>query len=124
MPHVGELKYHIVWCTKYRRNVLDEDIQKRLKELIEQNCIKNGFDLLEIETMSDHVHCFVKADNNTAVHRIVSQLKGTTSKVLRKEFKSLTTRLPNLWTRSYYASTVGTVSDETVRKYIQNQKGV
>ena len=123
MPHVGELKYHIVWCTKYRRNVLCSVIQNRLKELVMETCKKNKFELLEIEVMPDHIHCFIQADANTPVHRIVSQLKGATSGKLRKEFKSLTTRLPNLWTRSYYAGTVGFVSDETVRMYIQNQKG-
>lgn len=73
--------------------------------------------------MPDHVHIFVGGSATDSVHRIVSQLKGYTSHHLRKEFKFLTTRLPNLWTRSYYAGTVGYVSEETVKRYIQNQKG-
>jgi putative transposase len=124
MPHVGELKYHIVWCTKYRRKVLDEKIQDRTKQLITETCKKNGYKLLEIEVMGDHVHCFIQGGGRDSVHRIVSQLKGATSSQLRKEFETLKTRLPNLWTRGYYAGSVGFVSDETVRRYIQNQKNV
>jgi len=122
MSHVGELKYHIVWCTKYRRKVLTEPVQKRLKELITEKCNENNYPLIEIETMQDHIHIFVGGSSKDSVHRIVSQLKGYPSFKLRREFDFLTTRLPNLWTRSYYAGTVGQVSQETVKKYIQNQK--
>lgn len=122
MPHVGELKYHIVWCTKYRRKVLVEPVQERLKQLLTEKCKANEYLLLELEIMPDHVHIFVGGSPTDSVHRIVSQLKGYSSNLLRKEFNFLTTRLPNLWTRSYYAGTVGYVSHETVQRYIKNQK--
>lgn len=122
MPHTGELKYHLVWCTKYRRKVLGKKVQARLKDLIERKCAENNYALLGLEVMPDHVHVFVGADAKTSVHRIVSQLKGYTSHTLRKEFNFLTTRLPNLWTRSYYAGTAGHVSAKTIEQYIANQR--
>lgn len=124
MPTKSELKYHIVWCTKYRRRVLTEEIQLKLKYFVREVCLKNEFELLEIETMEDHIHIFIKASGKDSVHRIVSQVKGFTAFSLRKEFPQLKSKLPCMWTRSYYAGTVGHVSEETVKKYILNQKNV
>lgn len=122
--HVGSLKYHIVWCTKYRRDVINIDVEKRLKELINLKCQEKNFNLEAIEVMSDHVHVFVEANSSVNVKHIVHQLKGFTSNKLRKEFKHLRTRIPTLWTRSYYAGTVGRVSEQVVKKYIEAQKSV
>lgn len=122
MPAVSELKYHIVWCTKYRRKVLTEEIQNSLKEFIEEICKTNGYKIEALETMPDHVHIFVQASVKDSVHRIVSQIKGHTSFKLREKHIELKSRLPCLWTRSYYAGTTGHVSEETVKKYINNQK--
>lgn len=119
--HIRELKYHIVWCTKYRRKVLVPKVKECLIELIKERCESNNYKLIEVEIMPDYVHIFLDASNRDSVHRIVSQLKGYSSHSLRKEFKFLTTRLPNLWTRSYYTGTIGHVSHETVKRYIQNQ---
>jgi len=124
MPTKSELKYHIVWCTKYRRKVLSEEIQKQLNTLILQKSEELGYIVEAMETMEDHVHVFVKASVKDSVHRIVSQLKGFTSFKLREMFPELKSRLPCLWTRSYYAGSVGHVSEETVKKYIENQKNV
>ena len=76
-----------------------------------------------LKIMPDHVHLFVESDPTRSVAEIVNRLKGYTSRVLRREFHHLTTRLPTLWSRSYYAGTVGHVSDKTVKKYITSQKG-
>jgi putative transposase len=122
MPTKSELKYHIVWCTKYRRKVLEEDIQKSLKNLIFDIATKNNYVILALEVMEDHVHVFLKASVKDSVHRVVSQLKGYTAFKLREEFPQLKTRLPCMWTRSYYAGTVGHISEETVKNYIYNQK--
>ena len=124
MPAKSELKYHVVWCTKYRRKVLLEDIQESLKLFIADMCEKNNYTIEAMETMEDHIHIFIKASVKDSVHRIVSQLKGYTSFKLREHFPELKSRLPCLWTRSYYAGTVGHVSEETVKKYIENQKNV
>lgn len=124
MPTKSELKYHLVWCTKYRRKVLNDDIQKEFKLLISEKATEMGYGIEAMETMEDHIHIFVKASVKESVHRIVSQLKGYTSFNLREKFPHLKSRLPCLWTRSYHASTVGDVSEETVKKYIENQKNV
>lgn len=124
MPTKSDLKYHIVWCTKYRRKVLSEEMQQELKFLIGEVCNKNKFVIEALEVMEDHVHVFINADVKTSVHRIVSQIKGNTSFNLRDKFPELKSRLPSLWTRSYYAGTVGHVSEETVKNYILNQKNV
>ena len=124
MPTKSELKYHIVWCTKYRRKVLSDVIQNKFKSLILEKASELNYKIEAMETMEDHVHIFVKASTKDSVHRIVSQLKGYTSFKLREEFTELKSRLPCLWTRSYHAGTVGHVSEETVKKYIENQKNV
>lgn len=122
MSHTGKLQYHIVWVTKYRRAVLTEEVQERLKFLLSEICKTNGYKLIELETMDNHVHCFIETDAKTEINKVANALKGYTSRHLRKEFKFLTTRLPTLWTRSYYAGTIGHASEETVKKYIQHQK--
>ena len=72
--------------------------------------------------MPDHVHCFIKASPVDSPHFIVQQLKGYTSRILRQEFKQLKSKLPTLWTRSYYCESVGHISEETIKKYIMEQK--
>lgn len=122
MSTKSELKYHIVWCTKYRRKVLTPEIQSFLKESILEVCNKNKYNILSLETMEDHVHLFVQASVRDSVHRVVSQVKGFTAFSLREKFPKLKSRLPCMWTRSYYAGTVGHVSEETIKNYIINQK--
>ena len=124
MPTKSVLKYHIVWCTKYRRKVLSDIIQEELKKLLLQKASELNYTVGSLETMEDHVHIFVEASVKDSVHRIVSQLKGFTSFKIREAFPELKSRLPCLWTRSYHAGTVGYVSEETVKKYIENQKNV
>lgn len=117
-------QYHIIWTTKFRRKVLDEKIQKRLKELIYSKENEYSFKIIELETMEDHIHLLLDINPYIGVYKVISLLKGYTSKTLREEFKSLKSRLPTLWTRSKFISTCGSVSLEVVKKYIENQKGV
>jgi putative transposase len=124
MSTKSKLKYHIVWCTKYRRKFLDIEKQKYLKTLLVEKAFHNGYTIEALETMEDHVHIFLSASVKDSVHRIVSQLKGYSSFKLKNKFPSLKTRVPNIWTRSYYAGTIGHISEETVKKYIKNQKNV
>lgn len=119
---VHNLKYHVIWCTKYRRNVLSGVVELRLKELIMQKATTIGLTVHEMEVMPDHVHLFVEARPIDSVHLIAGQLKGYTSRMLREEFPVLRSRLPTLWTRSYYAESVGHISEETIKCYIQDQK--
>lgn len=119
---VYNVKYHLVWCPKYRRKILVGEIAERLKKLLYEKAQYLGIEIEAIEIMPDHVHLFITGYPTEAIQHIVNQLKGYTSHVLRSEFKELTTRLPTLWSRSYYVGTVGHVSDTTVRKYIESQK--
>lgn|SRR5690606_9260730 len=120
---VYNLGYHIIFCPKYRRKVLTGQVKKRLDELLKAKADELGIEIREASVMPDHVHLFVTAPPTLAPHFIVNQLKGYTSRILRNEFPSLTSRLPSLWTRSYYVESVGHISEETIRKYIEDQKG-
>ena len=120
---VYSLKYHIVFCPKYRRPVLVADVADRLKELLTEKAQEIGAKIHTMEVMPDHVRLFVESDPTLAVSHIVAQFKGYTSRVMRQEFDFLTRILPSMWSRSYYCGTVGHVSESTVRKYIENQKG-
>lgn len=120
---VFSLKYHLVWCPKYRRPVLEGAIEKRLREVIEDVRAEHVWTIHALEVMPDHVHLFIESDPIYSVAEIVSRLKGASSRILRSEFPALRSRLPTLWSRSYYAGTVGAVSDAVVRRYIESQKG-
>jgi putative transposase len=114
---VHNLGYHIIWCPKYRRKVLTGDVEKRLIELLDEKSNEIG-----VEIMPDHVHLFVKTPPTAAPHWVVQQLKGYTSRRLRQEFSSLKSRLPTLWTRSYYIESIGHISEATIKRYIEDQK--
>ena len=119
---VYNIGYHLIWCSKYRRKVLTGDAETRLKELLAEKAGQIDIEIVQMEIMPDHVHLFVKATPVNSPHYIVQQLKGYTSRVLRQEFPSLKSRLPSLWTRSYYCESVGHISEETILKYIEDQK--
>ncbi|WP_299454679.1 IS200/IS605 family transposase [uncultured Microscilla sp.] len=121
---VYNLGYHIIWCPKYRRKVLTQEIQTRLKELLLSKAKDLGIEIETMEIMTDHVHLFIKAKPVDAPHFIIGQLKGYTSRHLRQEFPQLKSRLPTLWTRSYYIESVGHISEKNIKKYIENQKMV
>ena len=121
---VYNVSYHLIWCPKYRREVLVGDIALRLKYLLVQKGSEINVDIEKMEVMPDHVHLFIKTTPVNSPHYIVQQLKGYTSRILRKEFKTLRTRIPTLWTRSYYVETIGHISEETIRRYIADQKKV
>lgn len=116
------LGYHIIWCPKYRRKVLTGDVELKLKEIIHLKCDELDCEIKELNIMPDHVHLFVKTKPIIAPHFLVQQIKGLSSRILRKEFKHLKTKLPNMWTRSYYIESVGHISENTIKKYIQEQK--
>ena len=118
---VYNIGFHIIWATKYRRKVLTEEIQLRLKNIIIEKSNLIDTEIVSIEIMPDHVHIFVKTEPINSVHYIVQQFKGYSSNILRKEFASLK-RMPTLWTRSYYTESVGFVNEDNIKKYIENQK--
>lgn len=97
-------------------------VETRLRELLVEKAVQIDVVIENLEVMPDHVHLFVKTTPVNSPHYIVQQLKGYTSRILRKEFESLRKRIPTLWTRSYYVESAGHISGETIKRYIENQK--
>ena len=122
---VYSCQYHVIWCTKYRRKVLDAAIQERLHHLICSKQTELDFRVrVSSEVMEDHVHLILENHPKVPITRIVGLLKGYTSKILRDEFPELKSRLPSLWTRSKFISSVGSVSLKVIKSYIEDQKRV
>jgi putative transposase len=121
---VYSCKYHVIWCSKYRRKVLVEGVAIKLKEIICRTTTEKASELIELEIMPDHVHLLVEVDPQYGIHRLIRQLKGASSNRLRQEFSWLKTKLPTLWTNSYFVSTVGGAPLSVIKQYIENQKHV
>ncbi len=119
---VFNLSYHMIWCPKYRRKVLVGPVETRLKALLVEKAHDLDCTIETMEIMPDHVHLFVKTLPVHAPQYVVGQLKGYTSFILRNEFPHLKSKLPSLWTRSYYVESVGHISEATIRQYIKDQK--
>ena len=119
---VYSCKYHVVWCPKYRRKVLHGAVEARLKELIIETCSDIHVDIIEMEIMPDHVHLLIEVDPQFGIHKAIKRIKGASSRYLRQEFKHLTTRLPTLWSNSYFVSTVGGAPLDAIKQYIESQK--
>ena len=115
-------KYHIVFCPKYRRKVLTDEVAQRLEGILHQVCEERQAEILELEVMPDHVHLLVECDPQFGIHRLVKLCKGRSSFLLRKEFPHLRKRLPSLWTNAYFLSTVGGAPRAAIKRYIENQK--
>ncbi len=121
---VYSCQYHVIFCPKYRRPVLTEEISIKLKELLHNKEREYGYQIIECEIMPEHVHLLLDVNPRVGVHQIVTKIKGYTSRELRCLFPHLKKRLPTLWTRSKFISTVGSVTLEMVQQYIAQQKGV
>ena len=117
-------KYHVVWTPKYRRPVLQNNIAVRLEQVLRETCDKYQAEIIAIEIMPDHVHLLVEVDPQFGIHRLVKNLKGVSSRLLRQEFPYLKSRLPTLWTNSYFVSTVGGAPLSVIKQYVENQKDV
>jgi len=119
---VYSCKYHVVWCPKYRRKVLVNGVDSRLKELITQICQEIQVEIIEMKIMPDHVHLLIEVDPQFGIHKAIKLIKGRTSHILRTEFPYLKTKLPTLWTNSYFVSTVGGAPLSVIKQYVENQK--
>ena len=119
---VYSCKYHVVWCPKYRRKVLAGSLERRLREIIIEQAARQDVEIIEMEIMPGHVHLLVEVDPQYGIHRFIKNVKGVSSHILRKEFKHLTTKLPTLWTNSYFVSTVGGAPLSVIKQYIESQK--
>ncbi|RKN77151.1 IS200/IS605 family transposase [Paenibacillus ginsengarvi] len=118
---VSLINYHFVFCPRYRRKVLVNQVEIHFKQLVKEICAENEWVLLAMEVMPDHVHIFLNVLPTDSPADIMAKLKGITSRRLREQFKHLK-HLPSLWTRSYFVSTAGNVSSETIKRYVEEQK--
>jgi putative transposase len=114
------INYHLIWCPKRRKKVLVSKIKDRLEQIIKQVANEKHVDILALEIMPDHLHLFVSTYPQLEIHKLIKLFKGRSSNILRKEFPELK-KMPCMWTRSYFISTAGNVSNGTIRKYIKNQ---
>ncbi len=119
---VSLINYHFVWIVRRRKKILKGDLDNRLKELIRQAVTEIDCQLIALETDLDHVHLFLNAHPRLAPYQIMHKVKGLSSNVLRKEQPWLKQKLPSLWTRSYFVSTMGNVSGDTIKRYVEEQK--
>ena len=121
---VYNINYHLVWCVKYRREVLTSQISNRLYELVQYIANEKGFSIIDCKVGdNDHVHCFISAPPKISVTQIVKYLKGISGNALLKEFPEIRKKLwkGQLWNHSYYVETIGSVSEENIRRYIEHQ---
>ena len=118
------INYHFVWCPKYRKNLLVGDVKDFTKSIIETICLSKNWKLLEMEIMPDHLHLFISAPPYESPTGIIKVLKGTSAIQIFKKFTGLRKQLRkgHIWSPSYYVGTAGTVTAETIRRYIQEQE--
>ena len=121
---VYSCQYHVIFCPKYRRKVLTDAIAARMRELVLAKQAEYGYTVIEMEVLPDHVHLLLDVDPRAGINVVVGKIKGFTSHELRNEFPWLKKRLPTLWTRSKFISTVGAVTLDVVQQYIESQEGV
>ncbi|NWN98439.1 MAG: IS200/IS605 family transposase [Bacillus sp. (in: Bacteria)] len=119
---VSLINYHFVFCPRYRRKIfLRSDVEERFKQLVQEICEELDIIIVALECDKDHTHMFLNALPMLSPADIMAKIKGVTSKKLREEFPHLR-HLPSLWTRSYFVSTAGNVSSETIKRYVEQQK--
>ena len=116
-----EHQVHLIW-TKRRNLILKGNVAQACRRLIEDKCSKKGWQILELAIDPDHIHLFMRVSPSVAASDVVRHCKGLASRELHRQYPFLK-RLPSLWTRSYFASTVGNVSSETIQRYIAAQRG-
>lgn len=115
-------QFRIIFSPKYRKPVLTGNVEKRLKEIFYDEADKMDVEIKALEIMPDHVHMFIEFDPRLMLHKVVKQFKGKSSHILRDEFPFLKSSMPSLWTRSYFSCSVGHISKDTIKKYIESQQ--
>lgn len=119
------VQYHLVWCSRFRYDVLENDVEASLKEILREVCERYKYEILELETMPDYVHIFVSVKPTVAPTDVVRALKSISAIKLFERFPALGkfySRCGSLWSKGYFVGTVGYVGAETIRKYIREQK--
>ena len=119
---VSLINYHFVFCPRYRRKIFDNsEVDTRFKELVQEICKENEWNIIAIETDRDHCHLFVNVQPIFSPSEIMKVIKGVTSRTIRQEFEHLG-KMPSVWTRSYFVSTAGNMSSETIKRYVESQR--
>lgn len=119
---VSLINYHFVFCPRYRRKIfVDSEVDIRFKSLVQEICNENEWTILAIETDQDHCHLFVNVQPTYSPSDVMRIIKGKTSRVIRQEFEHLS-KMPSVWTRSYFVSTAGNVSSDTIKRYVESQR--
>jgi putative transposase len=120
---VYDIKYHIVWITKYRKQVLNGVIAERVRELIREICRANDVEIIKGHVSKDHVHLFVSAPPDISVSKLVQRIKGKSAYKLMQEFKGLNRKFwgRHMWARGYFVASSGNITDEIIMQYIENQ---
>lgn len=119
---VSLINYHFVFCPRYRRKIfVNSDVDARFKSLVAEICQENEWNILAIETDKDHCHLFVNVQPTYSPSDIMKVIKGKTSRTLRQEFEHLS-KMPSVWTRSYFVSTARNVSSATIKRHVENQR--
>ena len=119
---ISFINYHFVFCPRYRRKVFDIlGVEERFMTLVKEICEDNKIEILAMECDRDHTHLFLNCLPTLGPSDVMNRIKGRTSRQIREEFEELG-KMPSLWTRSYFVSTAGNVSSETIKKYVENQK--
>ena len=121
---VYSCQYHVIFCSKYRKPIITGEIEVRLREILYNVASQYNFEIIEVEMMPDYVHMIISCNPQFGIAECVKKMKSASAHILRKEFKKLTTSMPNLWTRHAFISTVGSVSLDVINKYVASQKGV
>jgi putative transposase len=118
--HVYLLQYHIIWCPKYRKNLLVNEIKEKLTEIINSISNQNNCTIKSLEVMPNHVHLLISLDYKISVQKFMKLIKGRSSNELRSKFPELL-KMSTLWTRSFFVSSIGNISENTVKNYIESQ---
>lgn len=120
---VYDIKYHIVWVTKYRYKVLTGDVGLRVRELVRQVCMAQEVTILKGHVSSDHVHIFVSVPPSLSASKLVQYIKGNSSHRLQMEFATLRKRYwgQHIWARGYFCASSGNITDEMIKAYIEHQ---
>jgi putative transposase len=121
---IFDIQYHLCWCTKYRYPILRDEIGRRCRDLLRQIAMARDVTIIRGALAPDHIHMLVASPPSLAPSKLVQYLKGRSSRKLQMEFDELKRRYwgQHLWARGYFCSTVGTVTDEIIKKYIEEQK--
>ena len=118
-----DLKYHLVWITKYRKQVLSGEVAKRARELIREICRARDVEILKGHISGDHVHIFVSVPPHVSISKLMQSIKGKSSRKMMSEFKTLSRAFwgRHIWARGYFAASSGNVTDEVIMQYIELQ---